>query len=300
MCAAKDLEIRNTRNELRSLAAINGTSAESESITQKQKMILDDYALFRQELARKQFDVADLETQLAAQQDLLKKVDSGDMPTEEVDLLLINDPVTRELAMQLAVKKQEEMLSGQAASSNSQNRYRERYMRDLKMLQDEYDKKVDDAKKKVRERRHLAVEMDLIKFRTSFNIKRQQCDVLMKQVDKLKEEAAKFGSSTVDIEMAKSNVKQLELVYQNLDNEREKVKVEFELCSAHRALGTGGRSLAAVEPAPAGWRCRSWRCWRPSVARRSWWSFGTHAPVASTRPTTSPRDFGCRSSARCR
>ena len=69
--------------------------------------------------------------------------------------------------------------------------------------------------------------MDLIKFRTSFNIKRQQCDVLMKQVDKLKEEAAKFGSSTVDIEMAKSNVKQLELVYQNLDNEREKVKVEL-------------------------------------------------------------------------
>ena len=35
----------------------------------------------------------------------------------------------------------------------------------------------------------------------SFEVKRQQYDMLAKQVDKLKEEAAKFGSSTVDIEM---------------------------------------------------------------------------------------------------
>ena len=75
-CAEKDQEIRKTRNELRSLASLNGTATDSETVTQKQKQLLDDYAAYHQALARKQFEVADLESQLAA-----KRASSSDADT---------------------------------------------------------------------------------------------------------------------------------------------------------------------------------------------------------------------------
>ena len=84
-----------SRAELKSLATLDGTSADSESIAQKQRAILDDYALYRQDLARKQFEVADLESQLGAQKALLEKVDTAGVSNAELDALLTNDPTTR-------------------------------------------------------------------------------------------------------------------------------------------------------------------------------------------------------------
>ena len=65
-------------------------------------------------------------------QALLKNVDAGEVPAEEVDMLLNTDPVARELAMQLAMKKQEQMINDNAVSPGSKNHYAERYSRDLK------------------------------------------------------------------------------------------------------------------------------------------------------------------------
>ena len=126
-CAAKDLEIRNVRQELRSLAAINGTSAESESIGQKQKLILDNYALFRQELARRQFDVADLESQLAVQQALLRSVDTVeviDADDPEVETSLRKDRVAQKLLHQLELKKAELLTAENSAPGGDKSRCR--------------------------------------------------------------------------------------------------------------------------------------------------------------------------------
>ena len=70
----------------------------------------------------------------------------------------------------------------------------------------------------------------MLRLQSALNIKRQQYDRLAAQIDKLKENAAKFGSSTVDVEMVRSNLKQLEKVYTKLDGERER------LLAAHVAV----------------------------------------------------------------
>ena len=215
-------------------------------MTQKQKLLLDDYAVYHQELARTQFEVADLEGQLAAQEAMLKNVDAGAVPAEEVDMLLLNDPVAREMAMQLAVKKQEQMINKNSSSPDSKNHWLDHYRRDLKNYQDAYDEKVEEVKKKVRERKHSLVEMEAVRVKSQLSIKRQHYDILSKQVHDLKEECAKFGSSTVDIEMARSNLKLLEAVYSELNGDREKVKVEMD-SAAHHDGGKGGGSLAALE-----------------------------------------------------
>ena len=290
-CAAKDEEIRKTRQELKSLAQLNGTSTDPETITQKQRLLLDDYSVYHQQLARTEFEVADFEGQLGAQEALLKSVENGMVPAEEVDMLAVSDPVTRELAMQLAIKKQEQVINSNVTSTNSKSRYSEHYKHDLDNIQQLYNEKIDEFTKKVRERKHMLVETEVVKLKSLLNIKRQQYDVLVKQVEKLKQEAANFGSSTVDIEMGRSNLKLLEAVYAELNSNREKIKVELD--SAPR--------ITLVEPAedpllPSNWLMRtaltimavlaSFCC--PAAVAILW-----DAPAAaSTRPTTSPRGCG--------
>ena len=150
-CAEKEQQIRNTRSELKNLAQSYGTS-DSQQLTEVQKLMLGDYVLYHQEEAKRQFEAAELESQLAAQEALLKSVDTCEAPADEVDMMLNNDPVTRELQLQLAFKKREQMMN-QGAVVPVKNKYAQKYAQELDGLQREYDAKVDEAKKKVRQRK---------------------------------------------------------------------------------------------------------------------------------------------------
>ena len=73
------------------------------------------------------------------------------------------------------------------------------------------------------------VETEVLKLKSALNIKRQQHDSLAKQVDKLKEEAAKFGSSTVDIEMLRAEPETIGVgVCRNSTTSGKRCKVELK------------------------------------------------------------------------
>ena len=97
-CAVKDEEIRKTRQELKSLAQLNGTSTDSETISWKQRLLIDDFALYHQELAKTRFDVADLESRLAEQHALLVNADAIDADDPEVEALVQKDQIAQAAA----------------------------------------------------------------------------------------------------------------------------------------------------------------------------------------------------------
>ena len=77
MC--EDAQLRTQRAELKSLASVNGTATDAETLTQKQRLLLDDYNAYHQRMKKTQFDVAELEGQLAA-----KRASSSDADNAEV------------------------------------------------------------------------------------------------------------------------------------------------------------------------------------------------------------------------
>jgi polysaccharide biosynthesis transport protein len=248
-CADKEQQIRSKRQELKSLAQINGVGTGTEVITQKQRMIVEEYGLRNQHKATMGFTLGDLESQLVAQKALVKSVDSTEPPAEEVDMLVRSDPVSNQLAIQLAIKKQEEAMNSGAVTKGSKNRYADRYKSELEMLQRQYDEKLAEAKKKVQDRRRMLVTSEALKLQMQFDVKKSQYEALVKQVEKLKEEAAKFGNTTVDIEMLNSDLKQLDVIASQLNAEKEKIRVE--LSSAPRITLIGG---PAEDPrVPSNW-----------------------------------------------
>ena len=81
----KETEIRDKREDLKKLAETLGTS-DTETLTMKQKLALEVLGIYRQELAKSQFELRRLRSELAAQQSLLKSIDIQNID-EDVDLL---------------------------------------------------------------------------------------------------------------------------------------------------------------------------------------------------------------------
>ena len=92
----KETEIRGKREDLKKLAETLGTS-ETETLTMKQKLGPRRLAIHRQELAKAQSELRRLRSELAAQQTLLKSIDTQDI-NDDVDILMETDPIARQLA----------------------------------------------------------------------------------------------------------------------------------------------------------------------------------------------------------
>jgi capsular exopolysaccharide synthesis family protein len=226
--AEKDQQIRNKRQELKNLALSYGTSAEPEMIAQKQKLLTDELSLYRQELARRQFEAGKLECDLVAQQALQKNVDTAPVPAEEADLAVNADPVARQVSLELGLKKQDQMYNDTATSPNSKNKYAVRYGRELEMLQKQYDGRLHELKEKIRERKHSVIAAEIIRLQTLLEITTKQQNEMAATVEKMTKVAQDFGGSTVDIEMLRSELRQSEMVLSELNEKLENARVELQ------------------------------------------------------------------------
>ena len=116
---------------------------------------------------------------------------------------------------------------GSVPPSGDKSHDADRVQGEINTLQDELDRRLAQLVAMVRKRKQSVIQAEIVRLRASLDVKRQQHDSLERQVEKLREECAKFGSSTVDIEMLRENLKQLESIYSELNHEWEKVKVEL-------------------------------------------------------------------------
>jgi uncharacterized protein involved in exopolysaccharide biosynthesis len=353
-CADKEAQIRTARSELKSLCELRSVGPNLDVLTQRQKMIIEEYSLRNQQKAKMEFDMGDLQAQVAAQSAMLKNIDCTEPPVEEVDAMLHADPMAQELLHELAVRKVRQLLSedghpkqirppqarvipsepnvgpsgvllpapapqagtqaestplgpivapqgllvpppaapstplpggplpglpdepaqpapqkktrpdpaakpsrtrteqpptspaeGDATpatavrqgeqgrtSAGTKAREAERVEREIGILQAALDEARAEATRKVQDRWRMGVAAELTKVQNQYEVKRAQFEKLVKDVDKLREEAQRIGSTTVDIEMLSTELKQKELVAQELDSEREKMRVD--LSSAQR------------------------------------------------------------------
>ena len=94
VCAAKEQDIRTKRQEMKNLGLETGTT-DTEMLTIKNRLILEELALNRGELARTQTEMGKLRAELAGQKALLKNADETDVNAVELEMLVNSDPVAQ-------------------------------------------------------------------------------------------------------------------------------------------------------------------------------------------------------------
>jgi hypothetical protein len=221
----KETELRSKRIDLKQLAEQLGTS-DTDTLTLKQRLALEELTIYRQELARMQFEVRHLRGELAAQQALLKNVDTAEIPSSEVEMLVMSDPVARQLFTELDGKKMDDVYTNSVLPTAAKNRYADRVSNEIKTLEEQYNTRLAKLREDVRQNKRSLIETEIEKLKTSVAVYTQQENTVAEEVQKLRTAVERFGNSSIDIEMMRTDIKRSERVLDYLAAEREKLQIE--------------------------------------------------------------------------
>ena len=108
VCAGKEQHLRNMRQQMKNLGLETGTG-DSETLSVKNRLLLEELATMRGEMARTQTKMGELRAELAGQKALLSHADDVPADPVELEILVNSDPVARELSERLSYKALEQL-----------------------------------------------------------------------------------------------------------------------------------------------------------------------------------------------
>jgi polysaccharide biosynthesis transport protein len=224
----KDQEVRNKRNDLKQLAEQLGT-AETENLNLKQKLTLEELAMYRQELARNEFEVGRLRSDLASRQAELKAVQSAEISDIECEMYAQNDPVLRNLVQEIMYRKMDsEYTSGALKDTGKKtNRFLDQYQVQLDRFEKDYADRMGKIRDDIMHKRQTEVEKEIKRVEAAIDIANKQQRTSDDDVQRLKKLAEQFGSSSVDVEMLRADIMVREKSLDTIASERDKLKVEL-------------------------------------------------------------------------
>jgi capsular exopolysaccharide synthesis family protein len=228
--AAKETDIRERRTELKQMAEKYG-SDEREALSLREKLALDELALYRQELSKLLLEVRQTEGVLASQKATLKSVDTLDVTDAEVEALVQTDPVSRQLFIELGWRSTDQAYNQGRVTAGKPSHIVDRYQQDLKMLQEQFDARRTMLTETARQKKRAMIQAEILRWESSVAVLQDQQRVLEAQVEEKQREAEKFGNSTVDVEMMRADIKNLDALLTGISNEKEKLNVEMRNAS---------------------------------------------------------------------
>jgi polysaccharide biosynthesis transport protein len=222
ICGEKEQEIRNRREELKGLVNQAGGSETPDLLSARQKLVLEELAIYTAEKAKNEFEIAKLKGVLAGQKALLKAIDTAPADPGELEILANSDPRARELSMKLASEQPDQphdKTVGKRGATTPSGQ--------AKTLQAQYDARVKELSQKVREKQHAAVMRKMIELEPQLNNMEEVQVATAQKITKLAEEAKTFGQTSVDIQMVQAKLKNLDQVLATFVTERERLGVEI-------------------------------------------------------------------------
>ena len=156
----------------------------------------------------------------------MKTVDTMEIPSADVDMMVMTDPVARQLFTELGWKKMDQVYTGSVAKAGVKTRYADRFGTEIDMLQQQYEARVEELQKAIRQKTRSKLQMEIDQLQTSVAVMVEQERLVAEDVQKQRKMAEQFGSSSIDVEMMRADIKHLDDVLAGVANEREKLKVE--------------------------------------------------------------------------
>ncbi|MEN6451575.1 MAG: AAA family ATPase [Thermoguttaceae bacterium] len=225
-CTAKDQEMRNKREQMKPWSRDVGTT-DTDMLTTRTKLILEELTLKSGELARSQTEIAKLRGEVAGQKALLANVEKTEANPVDLEMLKNNDPMVREMAMELAMKKMDQNYTMGTAKQGVNTVYVTRTQDQLKMLENQYNERVEVLRQKVLDRQRAAIQEKLVQFETQLKSMEDQLAKATKELNEKRQEAEKIGISSVELEMARAELKHDDLQLAEWNNEKEKLRIEL-------------------------------------------------------------------------
>jgi succinoglycan biosynthesis transport protein ExoP len=222
----KETEVRNRRSELKRLAEQLGT-AETETLNLKQRLTLDELASYRQELVRSQFEVNKLRQELASREAELKDVKDAEISDIECEMFAQKDLVLNNLLQEIMWLKKDKQYKSEGTTEKDKSKIAEELQVGLERLQRDYAERIAQIREEIRRKMIRDAEKKIKGLEASIEIAARQQRVTEEQMERLRKLADQFGSSSIDVEMLRNNISNLDKALNSIAAEREKLRVEL-------------------------------------------------------------------------
>ncbi len=223
----KDQEVRNRRNDLKLLAEQLGT-AERGTLDLKQKLVLEELATYRQQLAQRDFDVGRLRSELASRQAELQAVKNAEISQLECEMFAKSDPVLKDLMQEIMWRKMDKEFGSHVQTPEDKaNKDAEKHQVDIEKLTKEYANRISQIRDEILHKRQTDVEKEIKRLEAAIEIANKQQKNIDEEVQHLRKQAQQFGNSSVDVEMLREDILVRERSLDAIASERDKLKVEL-------------------------------------------------------------------------
>jgi capsular exopolysaccharide synthesis family protein len=251
-------KIRGQRQVLRQLAE-SLKSSDSQALTFKQKISLDEFASVKRELTLLEAQLRIAEVTLAAQKASLQAVDKVPVPEHLIDQAVEISPVLLQKKLELA--QLEAKISQTANVFNPGQGMLAKYEEERKVQKAQLDKiraeERSSIARLIAKQKRSELEEKVHVTAENLEILREQHKRLKVEVDRLDKEAQKIGLTSFELEQKRSDIEQAEAMIKKLREEKERLQVELQSSSGrvtvlHQAEPPDKKDLAPKIRASAG------------------------------------------------
>jgi capsular exopolysaccharide synthesis family protein len=224
--ADKENETRRKRASLKGLAEQLGTT-DKDTLSVQQQIAVQHHGDFTRALFKQNFEYESLKGELQVAKAMLQRVD--ETPVSELDLqqLLQRDPIAKDLLKAMAGLRQVDAQQRSVAVEGSTLSSVDRFSQDLESIDEECSRRENELRELLRESKRAEIQEQISQLEAQVAVMGMHMDELKKEMDNQKEEIEEIGKSSVDVEMMRAELENLENVLTTIAEERESLKVEL-------------------------------------------------------------------------
>jgi capsular exopolysaccharide synthesis family protein len=229
---ASEDKIRGQRDVLRQLAE-SLKSSDSQALTFKQKISLEEYASLKKELTLLETQLRNAEVTFAVQKASLQSVDKLPVPEHIVDQAVEMSPVV--LQKRIEVAQIEAKISQTSSVFNPGHGMLAKHEDQRKVEKAQLEKLKAEERAAIarqlakRQRSELEEKVHLTK--ENLDVMREQHKRLKAEVDRLDKVAQKIGITSFELEQKRNDIEQAEAMIKKLREEKERLQVELQSAS---------------------------------------------------------------------
>lgn len=222
----KETELRNKRNDLKTLAEQLGTG-DSDVFSLKQQLVLQRFAALRSEHAAVQFKLMRAGGEVKVRQGALARAEEQEISETELDGFAQFDPQVRQLAMKTA--DLEALLGhlGEVARPEIAARQGSRYQQELKSVAEQMAARREQLREDYKRQRRGRLMDEIAQLQFEMSVLSEQEKQLGADVEAARQEAEKGGGSSIDIQMLNAEIALLENLLSRIAQERQSLLLEL-------------------------------------------------------------------------
>jgi capsular exopolysaccharide synthesis family protein len=222
----KETEMRTRRTEFKQLAEQLGTG-DTGALALKQQIALQQYAEARNDLSRIRSERQRAEDDLQGKLAWIKIVDSAPKHASDVDLMTAADPALARLSDQIAEIDERLLVMRGKLKEPLFSSVTEEYRQVRKGLVEKSAQRQEVLATRLQKAKRENQEPEIAQLQSRIEMLKAQEKAAAKDLEEQRIRAERFGNSSIDVEMMRSELQYLEKVLAPIADEREKLRVEL-------------------------------------------------------------------------